>query len=256
MEKFRETTEYVRFVQACENCRTYRYLGVCVGNAGVGKTSAAYSYSRWDRMEPLVTLERGAVVSPSSPLPETAYYAAKAGITPKRLEQDLTLLLLRLQTIAASVRKFQQEEQPFPDAIRFCLIDEVDSLSGAGLDVLRDLFDRHRLGLMLLVRPENAKRLFQHQALVSRRGDLHHFRELDKREESVLIEERLQQMGFTIDEQGRELLLKKTAGNFSRIDHVLMHFDTLAQGEGAGMLTSKMVEQVVGRLFGGLDEAV
>jgi DNA transposition AAA+ family ATPase len=149
MEKFREPTEYVRFVQACENCRTYRYLGVCVGNAGVGKTSAACYYSQWNRWLPFVSLERGAVVSPSGPLPETAYYAAKAGITPKRLEQDLTLLLLRLQTIADSIRKFQQEEQPSPDAIRLCLIAEVDRLWGAGLDVLRDLFDRHRLGLML-----------------------------------------------------------------------------------------------------------
>lgn len=221
MEKFRETTEYVRFVQACENCRTYRYLGVCLGNAGVGKTHAACYYSQWDRMLPFVSLERGAVVSPSCPLPETAYYATKAGITPKRLEQDLTLLLLRLQTIADSVRKFRQEEEPYPDAIRFCLVDEVDRLSGAGLDVLRDLLDRHRLGLMLLVRPENAKRLFQHEALVSRRGDVHHFGELDKSEERALIEEQLLRIGFTADEQGVEVLLGKTAGNFSRIDHML-----------------------------------
>ncbi len=35
---FVETGEYLRFTEFLDNCIKYRYVGVCVGAPGVGKT--------------------------------------------------------------------------------------------------------------------------------------------------------------------------------------------------------------------------
>jgi DNA transposition AAA+ family ATPase len=105
------TKEHQRFVEFCDACRRYRYIGVCYGPPGVGKTLSARHYANWPLIEACSPYsfasdaELAALVGS-----QTVYYTPKVVNSPRQIEQDIQLWRNRLRAIPLAVIRREKEE--------------------------------------------------------------------------------------------------------------------------------------------------
>jgi DNA transposition AAA+ family ATPase len=122
---FIETLEYRRFSEFCDACRKYRYIGLCYGPPGVGKTLSARRYARWDALGGEARI-RGGLTSASTIAPElladpcatlaTALYTTPVINTPRLVVQEVERLRKWLHTLARE--PLRREEETVLEQIR------------------------------------------------------------------------------------------------------------------------------------------
>ena len=110
---FLETSEHRRFVEFCDACRRYRYIGLCYGTPGVGKTLSARQHSRVDEFK---AIDPWLDPPPESARPDTVFYTTEVINTPGRIAADLVKARSRLTAIAT--RPIEQEERVALEEIR------------------------------------------------------------------------------------------------------------------------------------------
>jgi DNA transposition AAA+ family ATPase len=109
---FLVTTEHRRFAEFCDACRRYRYIGLCYGAAGVGKTLSAQHYAHWFGLQaycraPLPSAADGAAVAGST----TVFYTPAVVNTPGRIAQDIQIQRHQLRALAIDVWVQEQAAQ-------------------------------------------------------------------------------------------------------------------------------------------------
>lgn len=93
---FVETLEYQRFVEFCEACRQFCYIGLCYGPPGIGKTLSAVRYSRTDKIIPRDRWT--SEVKDDMPV-DTLLYTASVINTPSGVKSDINLAKERVMSI-------------------------------------------------------------------------------------------------------------------------------------------------------------
>jgi hypothetical protein len=85
--RFIVTEEYRRFVEFCDACRRYRYIGVCTGAPSVGKTLSARYYTGWDALEPWLSPLCVGELAPADVLTGALLITPSVVTTPRRLDE-------------------------------------------------------------------------------------------------------------------------------------------------------------------------
>lgn len=110
---FVETVEYLRFVEFCDACREFRYIGLCYGAPGIGKTLSALKYSR---AEMILKVHREPAESRDQLPIDTVLYTTEVVNTPARVQFDIRTTRERLKEVA--LRPIQREATDTLEAIR------------------------------------------------------------------------------------------------------------------------------------------
>jgi len=97
---FVETLEHRRFAEFCDACGRYKYIGLCYGPPGVGKTLSARRYSRWDCLQGI-----DPYTVPDKDLGSlkgvgTVFYTTGVINSPGQISSDIYRLRSRLQSLA------------------------------------------------------------------------------------------------------------------------------------------------------------
>lgn len=108
---FIETREFRRFAEFCDACRRYRYIGLCYGPPGVGKTLGARRYTDWEPIEALPPLLREAPLEAIQAQLQacTVLYTAPAVNSPGMVEREIGALRHRLHDLV--LEPLRREEQ-------------------------------------------------------------------------------------------------------------------------------------------------
>lgn len=183
---FVETREHARFCEFAEACAAERYIGVCFGRPGVGKTRSAREFAASPN------LFEYTVAKPITP--ETAraveacrglFFTAPVSNTPKIVNDRLHVNLFRLGHARLALAGLGEDPEYYARAEAACpllIIDEADRLTVASLEHLRDLYDRYGFGLILMGMSGLEKKLARYPQFYSRIGFVHEFRPLREAE--------------------------------------------------------------------------
>lgn len=273
---FLETKEYRRFAEFCDACRQHRYIGLCHGFPGVGKTVSAWQYAQWQLIQPyfperfygayrLTAIERviaETLATTLVPLPpemgqcQSIFYTPAVANTPKRVEQEIQTLRLALSYLVDTVQYGVPQpssdalapRRVLPDPTALIIIDEADRLKTATLEQMRDIYDHGTLGLVLIGMPGLEKRLSRYPQLYSRVGFVHEFRALNAEESRLVLAQQWHHWGLpwhpesATEAEAIAAIIRITHGNFRLLHRLLAQIERIVDINALRTVSKEVVE--------------
>ncbi len=165
---FIATKEHRRFVEFATAVRKHRYIGLCYGPAGVGKTLSARRYAHWDLAEPLIegwgdvceAVDAGVQAALSHS--RTVFHTASVLGTLRDLRDDMTNNLVFVSRCIEEQLRGEGVEVRRRDVhrlVEMVIVDETERMSTTAIELIRDIFDRTGIGVILIGMPGMEKRL-------------------------------------------------------------------------------------------------
>jgi DNA transposition AAA+ family ATPase len=228
---FVATKEQRRFVEFADAVTRSRYIGVCYGPPGVGKTLSARQHARWDHMEATMTIDPWTELlhrAGEHPDLQTVLYTPTVTITAERLSKEIRDLGNRLRWLVETPENRVPQPARYGSSIRtrLVIVDEAERLNARCLEALRDHYDRSTLGLILIGMPGLERRLARYPQLSSRVGFVHRYQALGHDELGYVLAQRWPQLGLN-DLSGAAAtetvaaIERYTNGNFRLLDRLL-----------------------------------
>ncbi|WP_081747297.1 AAA family ATPase [Arthrobacter sp. Br18] len=248
------TREHRRFTEFADAVRVHRYIGLCWGPPSVGKTLSARHYAAaddWDQW-------RGDFADDLGPVPErvlqgrTAFFTPTVAATIRQIDQGLPQACQQISYAAdyaehGNIDPFVHTESRSSGHTELLIIDEADRLKAPGLEQVRDYFDRHHMGVILIGMPGIEKRLARYPQLYSRIGFAHEYRPLTPDELTAVLTNRLPTTKNTADDgiahaTAIATIVRITGGNFRLVDRLLTQITRIQALNKLETLTPELVD--------------
>ena len=255
---FIATKEHRRFTEFAEAVRKHRYVGLCYGAAGVGKTLSARRYAHWDVAGSLIETWNGRrdaarkKVNEALARSRTVFHTPTVLGTLRDLRETLSDHMGRgdscIEDHLHRHVKGCRIVEPYGSLVEMLIFDEAERLSVTALEFIRDIFDRTGVGVMLIGMPGMEKRLSRYPQLYSRVGFAHHYRPLQGDELSFVLTRHWRKLGLTLDEadftdtQAMASIARITGGNFRLLHRLFVQIERILKINGLSVITDDVVE--------------
>jgi DNA transposition AAA+ family ATPase len=241
------TKEHRRFTEFADACRRDRYIGLCYGPPGVGKTLSARTYAHWDEVSHRIARWMANMTKGRNrPDWHTILYTPTVSATPRIIDKELRELSGRLAAIRSDgLKDTRQRSDPHGSSpfTELLIVDEADRLKVAALEQLRDHYDRSRLGMILIGMPGIEKRLARYPQLYSRVGFVHHYRPLSAGEQAFVIAPQWPHLHLDApDAEAIAAINRITSGNFRLTSRLIAQIDRILRINQLSTVTKEVVE--------------
>lgn len=251
---FQTTREHRRFTEFADAVRAHRYIGLCWGPPGVGKTLSARHYggiNEWEQWHSLFTEDLGPV-PPRVLEARTAFFTPTVAATTKQIDQGLPRVCQKISFAVdfaehGVVDPYVHTDSRSSGRTELLIIDEADRLKTTGLEQVRDFYDHHHMGVILIGMPGIEKRLARYPQLYSRIGFAHEYRQLTGDELTAVLTTRLPATegatdGGVAHATAVATIVRITGGNFRLVDRLLTQIERVQTVNGLDALTPEVVE--------------
>ena len=252
---FIATKEHRRFVEFATAVRRHRYIGLCYGPAGVGKTLSAIRFAKWDVAGPLLEAwgprdEADAAAYDALAQSKAVFYTPGVGTPPREVRGDLNQLIRRVDgciDLALHTGRVMPE-RPQDSRIELLIIDEAERLATQALEHIRDIFDRTGIGVILIGMPGIQRRLERYPQFYSRIGFAHHYRALAGDELTFVLTRHWRKLGITLDEadftdhQAIAAIARITGGNFRLLHRLFVQIERIMHINQLTAVTEDVVD--------------
>ncbi len=249
---FLVTKEHRRFAEFWDAVRRNRYIGLCYGQPGVGKTLSGRHYTGWDAVHPYVI--DGWYRTDRAPPPEflerrSAFHTPTVTVTPRILEAEIRRTC---SPVGHAVEGYLYPDRDVMDYrpdkhAELLIVDEADRLKTLGLEILRDHYDRSGIGLILIGMPGIEKRLARYPQLYSRVGFVHHYRALSAEEQAFVLSAYWPELGlgdltdYTTAE-AVAAITRITSGTFRLTSRLVAQIKRILEINEMSTITKEVVE--------------
>jgi DNA transposition AAA+ family ATPase len=253
---FVATKEHRRFVEFATAVRRHRYIGLCYGPAGVGKTLSARRYAHWDLAEPLIegwgvgeAVDAGVQAALSRS--RTVFHTASVLGTLRDLRDGMANNLVIVSRCIEEQLRGEGVEVRRRDVhrlVEMVIVDETERMPTSAIELLRDLFDRTGMGVILIGMPGMEKRLSRYPQLYSRVGFAHHYRPLQGDELTFVLTRHWRRLGLALDDadftdaQAIASIARITGGNFRLLNRLFVQIGRILKINGLSVITDDVVE--------------
>lgn len=254
---FIATKEHRRFVEFADAVRRQHTIGICYGQAGIGKTLSARRYANWHKAQTLLDEwgprdDSDYQIYAALARSRTVFYTPAVLTTPKQIHAELEHISTRVSICVDQHLQKNGKRTGMPSGIskhvELLIIDESERLSATALEVLRDRYDRDNTALILIGMPGIEKWFSHYPQLYSRVGFAHEYRPLAEEELHFVLERRWHKLGQALnpddftDAQAIAAVARITRGNFRLIDRLFTQVERVMKINELSTITDDVVE--------------